>query len=125
MRRTPLKRRYKRQIDRQAAEAWANRARTKPCARCGGRRVQGHHVIAKQTLRQNAMQNGYEYERVVWDARNLISLCERCHGAHHAATHRLSLSFVRGACPRIDQFAREVGLEWWLERTYPEREAAA
>jgi hypothetical protein len=118
MKRTPLKRRHKRQIDRQASEAWAKHARAKTCALCRSAAVEGHHVITQQALRQNAQANGYEFERVRWDFRNCLPLCRRHHEAHHNASHRLSLRVVRKACPKIDQFAREVGLAWFLERTY-------
>lgn len=125
MKRSPMKRRpgVKHQIDRQASEAWAKAARTKTCALCKAKGVEGHHVITQQQLKAWAREQdryGWQelFERVRWDRRNLLPLCQRHHDAHHNASHRLALRIVREACPKIDQFARELGLGWWLERTY-------
>lgn len=128
MKRSPLKRkRHARTIDRLAGEAWAHRARSKVCALCGARNPQGHHVITQQQLRKTAAELGLEFERLRWDTRNFLALCNRHHDAHHSRRHPVSWSVLVTECPKVVQFARELDLVWWLERTYPgaESEAAA
>lgn len=105
--------------DRERSEAWARYAHSKPCAVCGAARTQGHHVITKQQLRRWASAEGFEVDRLLWDVRNCLALCERHHAAHHSWARRLTLSFVLKHCPKVHQFACELGLLWWLEREYP------
>jgi hypothetical protein len=107
-------------IDKARAEAWAHHARSKTCAVCGSERVQGHHVVTKQQLRKVARAEGLDAGRVLWDLRNCLALCERHHAAHHSWARRLTLSFVLDHCPKVAQFARELGSDWWLEKEYPE-----
>lgn len=121
-RRTPLKqqRQARARIDRQAAEAWAKGARSKPCVICGSRQVQGHHIITQQKLREVAIATGRDFERLRWDARNRLSLCSRHHAAHHNRSHPIPWQVMHAHAPKAVQFARELGLVWWLERTYPD-----
>lgn len=115
-------------IDRQASEAWAWGARSKPCAVCGcGGVIEGHHLVTQQTLRKVAEATGLEFERLRWDTRNRLSLCPRHHQAHHAGSHRVPLSVVLEHAPKLMQFVRELdrahdGCEpvlCFVERTYP------
>lgn len=48
------------------------------CGMCGkgGRDHQAHHVVYEQHLR--------DFGLPVYDGRNAMRLCERCHGRHHA-----------------------------------------
>jgi hypothetical protein len=93
---------------------------------CGAKAgVQGHHVITQQQLRIAASELNKDFERLRWDTRNRLPLCARHHAAHHSAFHRIPRDVLEKACPKVFQFARELGLEWWLERTYGDQEAAA
>lgn len=120
-RRTPLKARRRHIIERQASAAWARGVRTKPCAVCGALGSQGHHIITQQQLRQVAKTLQVDFERLRWDTRNRLPLCPRHHAAHHARTHPVPWSVLEDAAPKVVQFARELGLVYWLERTYPGR----
>ena len=127
-------------IDKQASEAWAQGARSKPCAVCGSTGIiEGHHIVYKQQLRKVADATGLSYDRLCWDARNRLSLCPRHHAAHHSAAHRVSLAIVQANAPKLMQFVRELDrahdgrepVASFVERTYPgvpverDREAAA
>lgn len=120
-----LARKARKQIDRQASEAWARGAKSKPCAVCGAAGVHAHHVITQQKLRQVAAQNGLDFERLRWDKRNRLPLCPRHHAAHHARTHPIPWVVLEQHCPKVFQLARELGLLWWLEQTYPQARSEA
>lgn len=64
-------------------------------------------------LRRIAEDTGLSYERLRWDVRNRLSLCERHHMAHHSGVHRVPLATVSDASPKFLQFVRE------LDRAYP------
>lgn len=137
-RKRPMKARpgVRRALDRQASEAWAKSARTKPCAVCGATRAQGHHLIPQQRLRRVAEDTGLDFERIRWDARNRLPLCERHHAAMHSRAHPLSLELVLREVPKFLQFVRELDRAYgdgrdpvmaFVERTYgssDERRAA-
>jgi hypothetical protein len=126
MKRSELRRgRRRKATDRERSEAWARHAQSKPCALCGSRLVQGHHVITQQELRRIARSKGLDVDRLLWDRRNCLALCQRHHDAHHSWSHRLTLDLVLAKCPKVAQFARELDLEWWLERNYPNNGEAA
>lgn len=129
MRRSALNKRpaVKQAIDRQASEAWAWGARSKPCAVCGAvGGVEGHHVVYQQTLRKAALATGLEFERLRWDTRNRLPLCARHHQAHHSGRYRVPLEVVLEHAPKLMQFVRELdrahdGCEpvaCFVERTY-------
>lgn len=85
-----------------------------PCAACGDpagwpRPWDAHHVIAAQTLRQHHPDHLY-------DPRNALSLCRRCHDMHTSAARRIPRSRLR---PENEEFAAELGLTHLLERYYP------
>jgi hypothetical protein len=100
------------------------------CALCGlggnqltlvdyrGRKFHGHHVIPQQRLERIARQRGVEPETLLWDPRNGMLLCVRCHFDHEHGVrpipHRV-LTHIH-LC-----FARDVGEEVYVERTYPLR----
>lgn len=125
LKRTPLKARADPIVKRLAHEAWARRARSKTCAVCGAANPRGHHVITQQQLRKTASEQGLDFERLRWDTRNLLALCDRHHMAHHNRTHPVPLWLLSQRCPKVFQFARELDLVWWLERTYPDTERSA
>ena len=104
-------------IDRRAA--WARCARARRCVVCGARHPAGHHIITKQTLSAYESINAYDYLEVEWDLRNQLGLCERHHAQHHARMRPVTLRELLVHQPQVIPFAREVGLVWWLVRTYP------
>lgn len=126
--RKPLKARapVKRSIDRMASEAWAKGVRGKPCAVCGAKqRVSGHHIVTQQLLRRIAQQTDLDFERVRWDARNRLPLCERHHEAHHSRARPVALWRVLLAAPKLMQFVRELDraldgepVAAFIDRTY-------
>lgn len=95
-----------------ARRHWAAAVRGKKCCRCNGRADQGHHAIPKRRLADAGL---HEY---VWDLRNLVPLCTRCHERHETATERL----WRKRLPAlVEEFAKEVEMEWSLDRDYGSR----
>jgi len=114
-----LRRRARRVTNRDAAEAWGKGIRGKPCAVCGRGPCQGHHVITQQQLRRIARTNALDLQSLLWDSRNRLPLCEACHYAHHQRRRTVPRAVLRRHCPKVFQFARELDLEWWLEREYP------
>jgi len=106
-------------IDRQAAEAWARRARSKRCVICAAKNPHGHHIISQQQLRKTAEELDLDYRRLRWDQRNLLALCDRHHAGQHSKMHPVPLSTILAEAPKVVQFARELGLEWYLSRHYP------
>lgn len=121
MRRTPLKRRQAaRRTDPAAAEAWHERAAREPCAVCGqiSPANHGHHALTQQALRNRASELGLDIEQIRWDQRNHITLCPRHHAAHHNASGRVTLATILAAAPKLQQFARELDLEWRLQTDY-------
>lgn len=120
-----LRRRARRpSTNREAAEAWARGLRGQSCACCGRRPIFGHHVITQQQLRRHARAQGLDLQALLWDERNRLALCEACHLGHHRSmlptpSGRLRRGLLRQACPGVFDFARELELEWWLEREYP------
>lgn len=70
-----------------------------------------HHVVAKGWLRRNG------FAAHVWDPRNGVALTSAEHTAH---TSRLR-PLPRVALPaQVFDFARELGIEHYLDRHYPE-----
>jgi hypothetical protein len=131
----PLKRRRstKRVIDRVASEGWAKGARCKRCAICNASNlVRGHHIIPQQRLRQIARDTGLEYERIRWDDRNRLPLCDRHHEAHHNRAYTIPLDVVLTVVPKfvreLDRAYGEEGREpvgAWVARMYPARDRDA
>lgn len=105
LKRSPLKRRpWKRE---QTPDSW--RTRYGLCASCNlYGMVEQHHLIPKQVLKRHDLP--------LWDLRNKISLCQRCHHRHETRHTPLS----RHAIPSDAwAYAREVGLSWVLYSRYP------
>jgi 5-methylcytosine-specific restriction endonuclease McrA len=100
------------------------------CAGCGSRRgLEAHHGLPKAAIEDFARSERLSQEernRLLWDPRNGVALCQRCHERHTTAFSRLS----RAKLPkRVWAFALELnamatrqGKEWAtvrLEREYP------
>lgn len=77
--------------------------------------LEGHHVIPAQALRRR----GYP-PSVIWDVRNRMLLKRSTHHRHTVAVERVPRSALS---PANWEFARELGLDWMLERDYPEAAA--
>lgn len=71
--------------------------------------VQAAHIIPKQALRRRRL---YEH---VWDPRNGLGACYRAHTRSDAGLER----FPAERIPEDAwEFARELGLDWMLEKLY-------
>ena len=89
-------------------------------SRCDGRLVRCH-LIPKQMLRRHGGD--------VWDQRSWVWGCGGHTGAqgHHGQfDFSRTLRLPRAAIPEgVEELARELGIEWWLDREYGARQAAA
>lgn len=91
------------------------------CAVCEqARAVQGHHIIRAEVLRREARRLGYELRDVMWDRRNRLPVCQRCHERHHNRSRPIAREVLLRVARWVFDFARELGLEPALEREYPE-----
>lgn len=79
--------------------------------------MQGHHVIAQQRLRRFASAHGMDPVALVWDPRNGMPVARSRHGQHTLRGHPIPRSALLES---NWEFAREHGLDWMLERDYPE-----
>lgn len=105
-----------------ARVSWVEAAKSRPCAMgCGQRATQGHHIVTQQELRR-ALRG--EFGRFRWDLRNMLPVCNGCHAAHHARQAPIPMRVLRVHAPGVFAFAVELDRAWWLERVYPESEAA-
>ncbi len=105
--------------DRERSEAFATGK--KPCVICNAAAIhsKAHHIITQQELRKVALRLGRDLESIRWDRRNRLWLCERHHTAHHSRMKPITWAVLEQHAPKVFQFARELGLTPWLERTYP------
>lgn len=96
------------------------------CASCGrttkqGARIEGHHVVRKELIKVRAREQKWtdeERDRRLWDLRNKLDLCERCHKGKHHNGQKLPWSLVQKAAPKAIQLAREIGLARRAARDY-------
>lgn len=79
-------------------------------------RVEGHHIISKQHLRRYCKA---DFERLRWDARNGLGLCQWHHMRHESCKQRVPRELLPAGAI---EFAAELGLDWLLEREYPQEE---
>jgi hypothetical protein len=81
-----------------------------PCRRCGStKNVEGHHVIPRRILRTLGL--GW----LIWDRRNRLPLCARCHGRHEMRVAPIPAELLPLSAW---EFADEAGLRWYIERHY-------
>lgn len=63
------------------------------CLKCGGkRRLQAHHAVPQQAVKSFAKTlrlSVEETQRILWDGRNGVPVCERCHERHTLAVERI------------------------------------
>lgn len=117
--------------DKALAAAWhaAVVHRGARCLLCGGRRhLQGHHVIAQQAIRSHAKTlrlSAGETQALLWDVRNGVALCERCHERHTTAYCRvpryLLPALVYAFVQALDEQTGHQAMLERLRREYPER----
>lgn len=73
--------------------------RTDPC-----------HLVKAQVIRREV---GVDH---IWDERVIVPGCRRHHGM---LDHSRQIRLPRGLLPAsVEEFAREHGMTWWLEREY-------
>lgn len=84
--------------------------------------LQAHHVTEKQAIKKvvAALQLGpreaaEKLGRLLWDFRNGLPVCQRCHSRHTGAFRRIPIALVTR---KHRQFARELGLEHLIEALY-------
>jgi len=86
---------------------------------CGARSPRGHHIITQQQLRRlPEMDDPVHAAVVLWDRRNCLPLCDRCHARHHSKFRQVPLGVVLTKAPEVVRFAAEHGLTWYLSREY-------
>ena len=109
---------------------------------CDGALIRAH-LIPKQLLRREvwnqrvALRASVEAQgrvfpaslrELVWDARCWVPSCGGLHGngGHHGMLdHSRKLRIPRDRLPvEVEEFAREFGVLWWLDREYGEAVAA-
>ncbi len=72
--------------------------------------IQAAHVISKQALKRRGLQ------AFLWDVRNGVAACYQ----HHRRSDSGHARFPREMLPAAaEEFARELDLDWWLDRFYP------
>ena len=91
---------------------------------CDGR-MEKAHLVRQQTIRK-ALRSKDDVEdarAIIWDPRVWRPACYR----HHTMLdHARTLRIPREAIPaETVEYARELGLLWWVDRTYREREMLA
>lgn len=90
--------------------------------RCNGRLVRAH-LIPRQLLKREG------HEALIPDSRTWVWACGGLVGStgHHGQLdYSRTLRIPRAALPAaVEAVAAEMGLTWWLEREYGQREDAA
>lgn len=103
-----------------AASSWKAGVATAACVMCAARPVHGHHIVTQQEIRKAAARTGGDVDELLWDQRNRLALCADCHASHHARSHPIPFNVLLTHAPASLEFASELGLDWWIERTYPD-----
>lgn len=121
-----LRRRMRRRV---TADADFRQGMPLVCALCGepqelgARAVDAHHVIPQRRIRSwvdeqvhdgaiKAADRPSTLRRLLSDPRNRIPLCRPCHDG----VERRKIALSGDLIPDAWSFAREIGMEWWLER---------
>jgi hypothetical protein len=78
--------------------------------------VQGHHAIEKQALKRRGLH------RFLDDLRNRVPVCEHRHEQHTSRVKPIPRELLPSS---VFEFARELGLTWWLDKHYPLAKVAA
>lgn len=90
----------------------------------GGRPLDGHHVLPKQLLKREfqfgtagrTSDGGHRsLAELLWDPRVGVPVRRW----HHDQWENARLSVPRAVLPaEVETFAEEVGLQWWIERSF-------
>ena len=89
---------------------------------CDGQLVRVH-LVPRQLLRREGLKRYVNDERLwVWGCGGPVGI-----GGHHGMLdHSRTLRIPRALIPDVtEQACAELGLSWWLDRSYGLREAAA
>ena len=78
--------------------------------------MQPHHVVSKQALKRRHLY------KLLWDVRNGVCLCERCHRRHEARIAPVPYELLP---PQCIEFAQQINLLWLLEQRYPKKQETA
>lgn len=139
-RRTPLSRgRWNRNAWEQfsarmasAHAAWKKKVTRSRCAMCAARGVEidahstrdAHHILPARYIRRyvRSLQLPAEdaaklLRSLLYDHRNGLCLCRRCHDKHETGHTRVPRSLLP---VKALQFARELRLDYVIERLYPD-----
>lgn len=83
------------------------------CVVCrGAAAAQAHHAVPKRTI----IARGGAIDLLVFDARNGVPVCHRCHEAHENGSRRIPYVCLPGG---VVAWAHENGWAWYLDRIYP------
>jgi hypothetical protein len=83
--------------------------------------TQGHHIIAAQLLRREALRRSVALLPILWDRRNRLGVCPDCHANHHGRSRPIVREVLLRDAVWVFGFARELNLEWALDREYPQQ----
>lgn len=88
---------------------------------CDGR-MEKAHLVRQQTIKRE-IRGAEDPKAILWDSRVLRPGCYR----HHTMLDQAkTLRIPREAIPvETEQYAAELGLTWWLDRTYLRTDVAA
>ena len=123
------KKRQRSALEKRLMDRWWRGARAASCAACGrsthygkGIIIEGHHIVRQALIEAKAKEEGWSEEKFIrrlWDVRNRLPLDKECHDGHHRKLKKkLSWSLVLKKAPKVEQFAREVGLTREARRVY-------
>jgi hypothetical protein len=77
--------------------------------------VQGHHAIEKQALKRRGLHRHLD------DLRNRVPVCEHRHEQHTTRAKPIPRDVLPAS---VFEFAKELGLSWWIDRHYTAATAA-
>lgn len=123
LKRTPLKRvggNKRPPDDKSLKEVFEASIKGVRCVVCGKKHSSpAHHITPKQRIRVWAEKFDLSYEqtqRVLWDPRNALSLCPKCHSNHETAYMRVPRETLPA---RAFAFMREFDFLGVLDEFYP------
>lgn len=95
------------------------------CIVCGDKKtLQGHHVISQRAIKDLAKELRWSNEKlqaVLWDRRNGVPLCSRCHERHESAYRRIPRYLLPSSVYRfVHEIDDAAGREVFLARLYRE-----